>query len=60
MALAVKELEPGEFHWIWLNETASSDDLMSYLPETFSRPYPNAAAAWTAGYLAVRAALRNL
>lgn len=59
MALAVKELEPGEFHWIWLEEANSSDDLLSYLPRTFSRPHSNAASAWTAGYLTVRAALRS-
>ena len=25
-ALTVKELEPGEFHWIWLDETSSAAD----------------------------------
>ncbi|MGF6528410.1 hypothetical protein [Variovorax sp. PvP013] len=60
MALTVKELEPGEFHWIWLDETASSDDdLLSYSPRIVSPPHANAAAAWTAGYLALRAALRS-
>jgi hypothetical protein len=59
LALTVKELEPGEFHWIWLNETVSSDDLLSYSVHTISVPYANAAAAWSAGYLAIRAVLRG-
>ncbi|RYE67244.1 MAG: hypothetical protein EOO81_10645 [Oxalobacteraceae bacterium] len=59
-ALCVKELEPGEFHWILLDETASpDDDLLSYCPRTVSQPYANAAAAWTAGYLVIRALLRS-
>jgi hypothetical protein len=59
-ALCVKELEPGEFHWILLDETASpDDDLLSYRPRTVSPPYANAAAAWTAGYLVIRALLRS-
>ena len=59
MALAIKELEPGEFHWILLDEAFSEDDLLSYAPQTFSEPYKNAAAAWAAGYLMVRATLRK-
>jgi hypothetical protein len=62
VALTVKELEPGEFHWIWLDENTapSDDDLLSYNLRTVSPPYPNAAAAWTAGYLVIRAALRSI
>jgi hypothetical protein len=59
MALAVKELEPGEFHWIMLEEATSDDDLLSYAAKTFSEPHKNAAAAWAEGYLVVRAALRQ-
>ncbi len=59
VALAIKELEPGEFHWILMDEAASSDDLMSYAPQTFSEPFRNAEAAWAAGYLRVRANLRK-
>lgn len=59
MALAVKELEPGEFHWILLDEAASEDDLLSYTAQSFSEPHRNVAAAWAEGYLVVRAALRK-
>ena len=59
IALAVKELEPGEFHWILLHEAASDDDLLSYTAQTFSEPHRNAAAAWAEGYLVMRAALRK-
>lgn len=59
LALAVKELERGEFHWILMDEAPSSDDLMSYAPQTFSEPFRNAEAAWAAGYLRVRTALRK-
>ncbi|RYZ87886.1 MAG: hypothetical protein EOP06_11895 [Proteobacteria bacterium] len=59
MALAIKELEPGEYHWILLDEASSEDDLLSYAPQAFSDPYKNAAAAWAAGYLMVRATLRK-
>ena len=58
-ALAVKELEPGEFHWIILQEENSSDDLLNYVPETLSEPHRDAAAAWAAGYLVIRAAMRR-
>jgi hypothetical protein len=58
-ALAVKELESGEFHWILMDETLSSDDLISYMPQKLSKPYRNAEAAWAAGYLMVRATLRK-
>lgn len=59
-ALCIKELEPGEFHWILLDETASpDDDLLNYRLRTVSQPYANAMAAWTAGYLVVRAILRS-
>ncbi|RYZ81429.1 MAG: hypothetical protein EOP06_23500 [Proteobacteria bacterium] len=59
MALAVKELEPGEFHWILLDEAESEDDQLSYTARTLSEPHRNAAAAWAEGYLVVRAALRK-
>lgn len=59
MALAVKELEPGEFHWVLLDEAASDDDLLSYTAQTLSEPHRNAAAAWAEGYLVMRAALRK-
>lgn len=59
-ALAVKELEPGEFHWIILQEEESSDDFLNYVPKTFSAPHRNAAAAWAAGYLVIRAATRRV
>lgn len=58
-ALAVKELEPGEFHWIILQEEYSEDDLLNYVPMTFSEPHRDAAAAWAAGYLVIRAATRK-
>jgi hypothetical protein len=58
-ALAVKELEPGEFHWILLQEENTSDDLLNHAPETFSEPHRDAAAAWAAGYLVIRAAMRR-
>ena len=60
MALAVKELEMGEFHWILLREEASSsDDLLAYSPQKISRPHADAKAAWAAGYLALRAGLHR-
>ena len=59
LALAVKELEAGEFHWILLEEESSSDDLLSYVPQQFSEPHRDAAAAWSAGYLAIRARMRK-
>ena len=59
LALAIKELEAGEFHWILMEEAGSSDDLLSYTPRSISLPYANAAAAWSAGYLAMRAMLRS-
>lgn len=59
-ALAVKELEPGQFHWILLAEEASEhDDGLLYTPETISGTYPDADSAWVAGYLALRARTRN-
>jgi hypothetical protein len=58
IALAVKELEVGEFHWILLREVDSSSDQLEYTPEKISRSHANAKAAWTAGYLALRATLR--
>ena len=59
LALTVKELELGEFHWILMDEAGSSNDLLSYTPRSISLPYVNAAAAWSAGYLAMRAVLRS-
>ncbi len=59
LALTVKELEPGEFHWILMDEADSSDDLLSYTLRSISLPYVNATAAWSAGYLATRAMLRS-
>lgn len=59
LALAVKELEAGEFHWILLEEASSSDDLLSYEPQFYSEPHRDAAAAWSAGYLAIRARMRK-
>lgn len=58
-ALAVKELELGEFHWILLNEEASADERLTYTPQRFSEPFPDPAAAWAAGYLVLRAMLRR-
>ena len=58
IALAVKELEVGEFHWILLREAASSSEQLAYAPEKISSSHANAKAAWTAGYLALRARLR--
>ena len=59
LALTVKELEAGEFYWILMEEAVSSDDLLSYTPRSISLPYANADAAWSAGYLAMRAMLRS-
>jgi hypothetical protein len=58
-ALAVKEIESGEFHWMLLREEETSDDLLSYRPERLSESYRDAPAAWAAGYLALRAAMRK-
>jgi hypothetical protein len=59
-ALAVKELEPGEFHWLLLEENLSvSKELPAYTPKKVSHSYPNASAAWVAGYLVIRASLRR-
>ena len=58
IALAVKELEVGEFHWILLRETDSLSDQLAYAPEKISGSHANAKAAWTAGYLALRANFR--
>lgn len=59
-ALAVKELEPGQFHWLLLREKpAEADDEMGYDLLKISQPYPDPAAAWTAGYLALRAMMRR-
>ena len=60
-ALAVKELEPGQFHWILLEEKPSDlDEGLVYAPETISVQYPHAGAAWVAGYLALRARMRKM
>lgn len=60
MALAVKELESGEFHWLLLEENLSvSKDLPAYTPSKISHSYPNADAAWVAGYFIIRAKLRK-
>ncbi len=60
MALAVKELEPGEFHWLLLEENLSvSKEMPAYTPSKVSHSYPNANAAWVAGYLLIRAKLRK-
>ena len=58
IALAVKELEVGEFHWILLREADSSSDQLAYAPEKISGSHANAKSAWTAGYLALRASFR--
>ena len=59
-ALAVKELEPGQFHWILLEEEPSElDDGLVYAPGTISEHYNDADAAWVAGYLALRARMRK-
>lgn len=56
IALAVQELEPGEFHWMLLEEASGDgDELLSFVPCKISDSYPNSAAAWVAGYLALRA-----
>lgn len=56
IALAVQELEPGEFHWLLLDEAGGTmGDLVSFAPAKISAPYPNSAAVWVAGYLALRA-----
>jgi hypothetical protein len=60
LALTVKELEPGEFHWILLDEDGSTEDHLAYKPGRIGDPEPNLAAAWVAGYMAVRARLRKL
>lgn len=60
-ALAVKELEPGQFHWILLEEKPSDlDDDLVYAPATVSEQYAQAGAAWVAGYLALRARMRKM
>lgn len=59
LALTVKELEPGEFHWILMEEDGSTDDHMAYRPSRIGSPEPNVAAAWVAGYMALRALLRK-
>ncbi|MBC7391834.1 MULTISPECIES: hypothetical protein [unclassified Variovorax] len=58
LALAVKELEPGEFHWMLLEEDGSLEDGFSFKPRRIGEPETDTAAAWVAGYLALRAALR--
>ena len=59
-ALTVKEMEPGQFHWILLEEECSELEMsMVYAPAMISEHYANADAAWVAGYLALRARLRN-
>lgn len=67
-ALAVKELEPGEWHWVILKEapatrpndcSADEEDPLCYVPDTFSDAHADAAAAWAAGYLVIRAAMRR-
>ena len=53
-ALGVKEIEPGEFHWILLQEEETDDEtLLSYSPTQLSAPYRDVLAAWAAGYLAL-------
>ena len=67
-ALAVKEIEPGEWHWVLLKEAsldslseaaAEQENSLCYVPDAFSDPHADAAAAWAAGYLAIRAAMRK-
>lgn len=68
-ALAVKELEPGEWHWFLLKEAAQPesstsraedlDEQLRYSPHACSDPHSDAAAAWAAGYLAIRATIRR-
>ncbi len=59
LALTVKEMEPGEFHWILLEEDESTPDHLGYKPRTIGDPEPNMAAAWVSGYMALRALLRK-
>lgn len=59
LALTVKELEPGEFHWILLEEVGSTQEHLAYKPGKIGDPEPNIAAAWVAGYLALRSLLRK-
>jgi hypothetical protein len=60
-ALTVKELEPGEFHWIWLDETSSAaDESLCYVPRTVSTPYADPSSAWMAGCLAIRRSLMGV
>lgn len=58
LALSVKELEPGEFHWMLLEEDGSSDDRFNFKPKRIGQPETDVAAAWVAGYMALRATLR--
>lgn len=59
-ALAVKELESGEFHWMLLEEkTSTLEEQLAYTPYRVSPPYPDASAAWVAGYLIIRAKCRD-
>ena len=59
LALTVKELEPGEFHWMLLEEVESTQEHLGYRPGKIGDPEPNIAAAWVAGYLALRCLLRK-
>ena len=59
LALTVKELEPGEFHWMLLEEVDSTQEHLGYRPGKIGEAEPNIAAAWVAGYLALRSLLRN-
>jgi hypothetical protein len=59
LALTVKELEPGEFHWMLLEEVESTQEHLGYRPGKIGDPEPNIAAAWVAGYLALRSILRK-
>ncbi len=58
LALAVKELEPGEFHWMLLEEDGSSEEGFNFKPKRIGEAETDVAAAWVAGYLALRAVLR--
>lgn len=59
LTLTVKELEPGEFHWMLLEEVESTQEHLGYRPGKIGDPEPNIAAAWVAGYLALRSILRK-
>jgi hypothetical protein len=59
LTLTVKELEPGEFHWMLLEEVESTQEHLGYRPGKIGDPEPNIAAAWVAGYLALRSTLRK-